>query len=149
MDSGRTKRKASYARVKKEKVPDHLLSESEIESIKQLIALSTSEVGNKEELGSSRSEQIYDRIEELVTKGTKVRRDMGASFSDQGWFEPERQKEIKQSILDRCMGAMKTGMRYVNEQLGILVTSKMLHLSDLLSFSYLIIKTASKISLKK
>ena len=60
-------------------------------------------------------QEIYASIETITAKGTQSRRKMGASFTgDQDWFQPEeRQREIKETLLNRCKAVMKTGMRYV------------------------------------
>jgi hypothetical protein len=59
-------------------------------------------------------QEIYAGIETITAKGTQSRRKMGASFTDdQDWFQPERQREIKETLLNRCKAVMKTGMRYV------------------------------------
>ena len=113
IERGNSRRKISYAKVTKDQLPPHILTESEEEAVGKLIIRSTSEKETHIPMGSTRSEQIYARIEIITAKGAQSRRKMGASFTDQDWFQPERQREIKKTLLNRCKAAMKTGMRYV------------------------------------
>ena len=67
---------------RKDQLPPHILTESEEEAVGKLIIRSTSEKETHIPMGSTRSEQIYARIDIITAKGAQSRRKMGASFTD-------------------------------------------------------------------
>ena len=114
MDRGR-RRKVSYTtNVKEDDPPAHILTSDEEKAIEKMI-----DPGMKEYephiLRLGRSTEIYKKIEAITVKGAQVRKRLGENWTDQGWFQPERQREIKKHLLKRCKAAMKSGMRYVEQ----------------------------------
>lgn len=65
----------------------------------------------------TRSGQIHHRIEELVAEGAEARKGKSVEgvdsiASNDDWFKPDRQREVRLELLTRCRAAMETGMSF-------------------------------------
>jgi len=100
-ERARPRRKLSSINATRDHLPPHNLTGSEEEEIEEFIddsqrfSFADKMICPNE---SSRSEQIFVRIETIVAKGAVARKNMHPSLVDNDWFKPERQSEVKLEV---------------------------------------------------